>query len=76
VPGYNSAVEIVKKAHLKLGQFRFVSWDIAIDPNETPILIEYNLFYQGINLQQLSNGPLFGEMTDEVLEFVFRKDLG
>jgi len=68
VPGYKKAVEMVKKAHCRLGQFRLVSWDIAIDPFDEPILIEYNLFYQGINIHQLNNGPLFGSLTDEILE--------
>ncbi|HPQ46811.1 MAG TPA: sugar-transfer associated ATP-grasp domain-containing protein [Clostridia bacterium] len=73
VPGYSNAVEIVKTAHSKLSQFRLISWDIAIDPDEIPVLIEYNTFYQAINFHQLGNGPLFGDLTDDVLGFVFGK---
>jgi len=71
LPGYKKAVELVKKAHLKLGHFRLVSWDIAIGADETPVFIEYNLFFQGISLHQMNNGPLFGDKTEKVLEFVF-----
>lgn len=74
LPGYKKAVELIKKAHLKLGHFRLVSWDIAIGADETPVFIEYNLFFQGITLHQLNNGPLFGDKTEKVLEFVFNKD--
>ena len=51
--------------------FRLVSWDIAIDESGEPILIEMNSAYGGPELHQFSNGPIFGEDTEEILEEVF-----
>ena len=48
-----------------------ISWDFAVDINAEPILIEINLRFQGINGGQLCNGPLFGDLTDEILREVF-----
>lgn len=73
VPGYDNAVELVKKAAQMIPHFRLVSWDIAIDEDGDAVFIEANMRKGGINLHQFDNGPLFGELTDRVLEEVFLK---
>ncbi|MGI6195862.1 MAG: sugar-transfer associated ATP-grasp domain-containing protein [Eubacteriales bacterium] len=73
VPGYDKAVELVKKAHPMIAHFRLVSWDIAIDESGEAMLIEANMRNGGINLHQFSNGPLFGDLTDKVLTEVFQR---
>ena len=71
VPSYGKAVEMVKKAHPLIPHFRLVSWDIAIDESGDSVLIEANMRKGGINLNQFNNGPLFGDLTDRVLNEVF-----
>lgn len=71
IPSYQEIKSIAQNAHLKFGHFRLISWDFAIDINSRPILIEYNLRWQGLNNHQLTVGPLFGGLTDSVLEEVF-----
>jgi hypothetical protein len=44
-----------------------------INESGNPILIEANLCRGGIDLLQLSNGPLFGEDTKAILDEVFGK---
>lgn len=73
IPSYDKAVELVKNAHLLIAHFRLVSWDIAIDENGEPVLIEANMRKGGINFHQFNNGPLFGELTERVLNEVFCK---
>ena len=73
VPSYDKAVELVKKAHPLIGHFRLVSWDIAIDDSGEAMLIEANMRKGGINLHQFDNGPLFGDLTERVLNEVFGK---
>lgn len=73
VPAYNKAVALVKKAHPLIPHFRLVSWDIAIDKEGEPVLIEANMRKGGINLNQFNNGPLFGDLTERVLDEVFEK---
>lgn len=73
VPSYDKALELVRKAHPLIPHFRLVSWDIAINEDEDPILIEANMRKGGINLNQFNNGPLFGDLTDRVLDEVFGK---
>lgn len=73
VPSYDRIVEMVKKAAALIGNFRLVSWDIAVDGEGDPVLIEANMRKGGINLQQFGNGPLFGDLTKDVLDEVFGK---
>jgi len=73
VPSFDKAIELVKRIHPTISHFRLVSWDIAIDETGTPVLIEANMRKGGINLNQFNNGPLFGDLTDRVLDEVFKK---
>ena len=68
VPNFNKAISMVKEMHFKIPYFRIISWDIGLDITNTPIFIEYNTYRQGIGVHQITNGPLFGEFTDELLE--------
>lgn len=72
VPSYKEAVELVKREAAKMAHFKLVSWDIAIDREGIPILIEANLRKGGCNMHQMNNGPLFGDLTDEVLSEVYK----
>lgn len=71
IPGFDKVKEVVISLHNKLHYFDIVSWDIAINPDGDPVLIEMNLSDQGINYLQALNGPLFGNLTDEILEKVY-----
>lgn len=73
IPSFDRVIELVKKAHPMVPHFRSVSWDVAISENGSPILIEGNLCRGGIDLLQLSNGPLYGEDTKKILDEVFGK---
>ena len=76
IPSFDKAVELVKLAHPLIGHFRLVSWDIAIDKEGNPVLVEANMRKGGINFHQFNNGPLFGDLTEHVLDEVFKKKQG
>lgn len=73
VPGWNAAVRLVLELHRQLRYFDLVSWDVAINEQAIPILIELNLRFQDISFHQVSNGPFFGKHTRAVLDRVFRR---
>jgi hypothetical protein len=66
IPNYNSVVDMVKSMHVKVPYFKIISWDIAINNNNLPIMVEYNTYNQGLDIQ-IPSGPLFGEFTKEIL---------
>ena len=75
IPGYEEAVRQVRRLHRLLPQFGLLAWDIAIDGQGCPVLIEVNIGNASIDFMQLNNGPLFGEYTEEILERVYREPL-
>ena len=66
IPNYNRVKEAVKQMHQQIPYFKMVSWDIAINKKEEPVLVEFNVISQGI-FSQHAYGPLFGNYTKEVL---------
>lgn len=73
IPGYEAAVEMVIREAEKMAHFRMISWDVAIDFEEKPVLIEANLQMGDIDIVQPVNGPLFGDLTEQVLKEVYSK---
>lgn len=73
IPSFNKAIEMVKDAHMRIGHFRLVGWDIAIDKEGDPVLIECNMRKNGIELHEFSNGPFFGDLTERVFDEVIKK---
>lgn len=71
IPNFNKIEELVVKLHPRFPHFRLISWDIAIDVNDEPILIEANLCDGELDFHQLNNGPIFGDDTEAILAEVF-----
>lgn len=74
IPSYHKLIDTVKLLAQTIGNFRLVSWDMAIDEDGDVLLIEANMRKGGINLHQFDNGPLFGDLTKRVLDEVFGKN--
>lgn len=68
IPGFEKAVELVKRAHPMIAHFKMVSWDIAIGEAEEPILVEANYSLGMVREPQICCGPLFGEDTKDILK--------
>lgn len=43
---------------------------MALDKDGDPVLIEGNTVYPGISLEQMCSGPIFGNRTDEVIDYL------
>lgn len=67
IPSFERATEMCQNAHRRLLHFDMVSWDVAIDQEGEPVLVEFNIRSQGIDNMQLACGPLFGKYTEEIL---------
>ncbi|MDO5971185.1 sugar-transfer associated ATP-grasp domain-containing protein [Flavivirga aquimarina] len=68
IPSHNKVLSIVKELHKKVPYFKIISWDIAVDEDSDPVLIEYNTYKQDIRIHQLANGPVFETVLSEFLE--------
>ncbi len=70
VPSYARAVEAVKRLHLQLPHFDLVGWDICIDDQGDPVLIEWNVWPE---LSQSANGPAFGDYTERIIKEIWNR---
>lgn len=71
LPGIDAMVDIVKREHRRLKYFALIGWDFAFDIDDNPVLLEINTHWPAIDHIQMLNGPAFGELTDEVMKYVF-----
>lgn len=71
IPSIESVKKLVKDAALRFPHFRLIGWDVALNYNDEPVIIEANLAMSSIDMIQLCCGPLFGDHTKAVLDEVF-----
>lgn len=72
VPNFDKALEAVKRCHMHVPMFGVASWDIAIDADGEPVLIEYNFGGAGIDIHQYNNGPLYGKYRERIIADAFK----
>lgn len=73
IPGFKSICDKIRDAHPQIPNFRLLSWDIALDKNNEPILLEINMKFGELDFHQLNNGPIFGDDTLTILKEVYNK---
>ena len=71
VPNFDKVLEAVKRCHMCVPMFGVASWDIAIDEDGEPVLIEYNVGGAGIDIHQYNNGPLYGKYRERIIYDAF-----
>lgn len=72
IPNFNECTELVMNLAKRFSSLsRLISWDLAIDEFGHPMLIEFNLTFGELDFHQFCNGPIFGDLTEEVLADVF-----
>ena len=71
IPQYSQITNIIKRIHPKFPHFRLIGWDFALDYNDMPTLIEVNFNNTGLESLQLTNSPIFGARTEEILSEIF-----
>lgn len=69
VPNFQCVLDFCYNLHSQLNYFDLCGWDIAIGKDGEPVFIELNQ-YPDCESFQITNGPMFGEYTDEIMEKV------
>jgi len=67
IPNFDKIVESVVRMHYLTPYNRLISWDMALDENDVPTMIENN-FAGSLQLHEAVGGPLFGEYMEELLD--------
>lgn len=64
VPSYHKAMDMVKRLHMKLPFTNLIGWDIAIQEDGEPVLIEYNT-NPGLSQSAFKSG--MGKYTERII---------
>lgn len=70
IPNYDKMKDIICQYHSKMAHFGFIAWDFVVDKNGEPKIMEYNIKGPGVLYYQYANGPLFGEYTDMMIDYI------
>jgi hypothetical protein len=74
IPNFDKCKDVVTGLAPRLCRVsRLTSWDLTVDKDGEPVLIEVNLAYGGLFFHQIANGPVFGDLTKTVIDEVFLK---
>ena len=71
IPCLDKVLEVIKEMHIRIPYFNLIGWDMSVDKNGKPTLIEWNSAPQ---LSQVGHGPAFGDLTEEILDEAMRRD--
>ena len=70
INGFEKIDRFAVELHERIPNIGIIGWDVALDENDAPLLIEANTIWPGIRLEQVCSGPIFGDRTEEVLEYL------
>jgi hypothetical protein len=74
IPNYDKILNTVLRLHKTIPYMDLIGWDIAVDEEGEPVLIELNQ-YPDCEFIQIFNGPMFGKYTDELLERISKHQI-
>ena len=74
IPGWEKVLDMIRNNAPMIPHFRYIGWDIAITPEEEPVCIEYNIYRPSSVASQVTNGPLWGDLIEESLSFLLKKE--
>ncbi|MCR6112305.1 hypothetical protein HXA35_18395 [Bacillus sp. A301a_S52] len=70
IPNFDNFKKFVMNLHKEIIHHDFVSWDIAVGEEGEPVFLELNFRGATWLYQLAAQQPLFGNLTEEVMEYV------
>ena len=74
VPFFRECCREVEKAHECVPHFGFAFWDVCINSEGSPVIVEMNLRYPNSKIPQAACGPFMGSYTDRIMEYILRNE--
>ena len=70
IPDYEKIKSKITAFHQHIPFANLIGWDIAIDKNGEPVVLEINLDSALVEAHQVFNGPIFGDRLSEVMQYI------
>lgn len=69
LPSVPDAIALVERLHMRIPRLMFISWDVTIQEDGKPIVVEMNTRNQSIWFPQMTSGrSMFGENTEAMIK--------
>lgn len=72
IPNWDMVLQLVSSVACILTPTRLLSYDIILDQNNVPHIIEFNTRSQTVTTVQTTTKTFFGEYTDEVIDYCLK----
>lgn len=66
--------QILEEHKNRFSLCKFIGWDVCIAADGKPVVIEVNTSQPGLFGEQLCCGPIFGDRTEEVINYINKKN--
>jgi hypothetical protein len=73
IPEFDRVKQQIIDFHKKIPYANLIGWDVTIDKEGNPVVIEINLDSAVIEAHQVFNGPIFGERQEEVMDYIAKR---
>ncbi|MBR3760592.1 MAG: hypothetical protein IKK47_06360 [Ruminococcus sp.] len=73
VPDFDKVCRAIEKAHKCIPHFGFAFWDVCINENGEPVIVEANLRYPDATIPQVAYGPFLGKYTDQIMKYITKR---
>ena len=70
VPAFDKILELIDKNARQMPYFKIIGWDITVDKDNNPIVVEFNIHMPSSYGSQITNGPMWGDDTSLLLSFL------
>lgn len=70
IPEYERIKQQMMDFHKKIPFANLIGWDVTLNRELTPVVIEINLDSALIEAHQVFNGPVFGDRLQEVMSYI------
>jgi hypothetical protein len=64
---FKESVALCIDMHYHLYEMDMIAWDVVINRDGTPLILEFNVEFLNSDNNQVCNGPFFGDDTDYIL---------
>ncbi|WP_373516772.1 sugar-transfer associated ATP-grasp domain-containing protein [Pricia sp.] len=63
IPGYLECIQLVVRLHEKMPMVRAIGWDLALDMEDNPVVMEWNGYSNDIKFSEATQGPCFKDLN-------------
>ncbi|MBU2995646.1 hypothetical protein KO500_04345 [Cellulophaga baltica] len=67
IPNFNDCISLVTDLHNKMPMVRTIGWDVTVNNDNKPVIIEWNGYSNDIKFSEATQGPCFKDLEWEKL---------